>query len=194
MKYILGTKEYMSQVFDEAGIAYPVTAISAGPVTITGIRTKERDGYDAVQFGYGEKKEKNVNKAQKKAGNFRYFKENRGTADNKVGESVDISVFSEGDVVKVTSVSKGKGFQGVVKRHGFAGGRRTHGQKHSEREGGSIGSTGPARVFKGLKMPGRMGGDNVSVKNLKIVKIDDGKIYVKGAVPGRKGSLVEIRG
>ncbi|MCI5108400.1 MAG: 50S ribosomal protein L3 [Candidatus Pacebacteria bacterium] len=194
MKYILGTKEYMSQVFDEKGDAHPVTVISATPNTVVATKSKESDGYEAVVIGAGEKREKNVNKAQKNLGNFRFIKENRGTFEGKKGDSIDLAVFSEGDLVKVTAVSKGKGFQGVVKRHGFAGGRRSHGQKHSEREPGSIGIGGVQRVMKGMRMPGRMGGVNVSVKNLKVVKIEDGKIYIKGAVPGRKGTLVEIRG
>ena len=114
--------------------------------------------------------------------------------EHKRGDKIDISVFKEGEIVKVSSLSKGKGFQGVVKRHGFGGGPRTHGQKHSEREGGSIGSTGQQRVDKGKKMPGRMGSARVTVKNLEIIKIDTDKnlLYIKGALPGTRGSLVEI--
>lgn len=200
MKYILGTKEKMSQIFDAEGRAHPVTVVSAGPVVVTQVKTKDTDGYEAVQVGYGEQKESRLGKALlghfKKLGNFAHVKEFRGATEAKVGDKIELSVFEEGDKVKVTSTSKGKGFQGVVKRYGFAGGRRSHGQKHSEREGGSIGSTGPARVFKGQRMPGRMGGDTVSTKGLKVVKVDaeSGKLYIKGAVPGVPGALVEIRG
>jgi len=200
MKYILGTKEKMSQIFDAEGRAHPVTVLSAGPVVVTQVKTKDTDGYDAVQVGYGEKKESRINKPLlghfKKLGNFAYVKEYRGESDSKVGDKLDISIFSEGDKVKVTSTAKGKGFQGVVKRHGFAGGRRTHGQKHSEREGGSIGSTGPARVFKGVRMPGRMGGKTIATRGLTIVKVDadNGKLYIRGAVPGIPGALVEVQG
>lgn len=191
MKYILGTKEKMTQIFDENGNSYPVSVISTSPLTVTGMKTKETDGYDAVQVGYG--KAKKVNKPQEKIGKFQALREFRGEADVKVGDKIEPTMFAEGDKVKVSAISKGKGFQGVVKRHGFGGGRRTHGQKHSEREGGSIGAGGPARVFKGLRMPGRMGGDNVSVRNLVVMKIENNKVYIKGAVPGRTGALVEIR-
>jgi len=200
MKYILGKKEKMSQVFDTEGNSHPVTIISAGPTVVTQVKTKDKDGYDAVQFGFGEKREKRLTKALvghfKKLGNFAYVKENKGVADMKAGDKIELAVFAEGDKVKVTAISKGKGFQGVVKRHGFGGGRRTHGQKHSEREPGSIGIGGVQRVMKGMRMPGRMGADTVSVKNLKIMKIDteNNKIFIKGAVPGRPGTLVEIRG
>ena len=204
MKYILGTKKNMTQIFDESGVVFPVTVVEALPTKVTQIKTLEKDGYDAVQVGSGEIKEKLVNKAQKghvkDLGNFRFFKENRVSEDEaeamKVGDAIEISNFEEGQKITVSSVSKGKGFQGVVKRHNFHGGPRSHGQKHTERSPGSIGAKGPATVFKGQKMPGRMGGDNISVKNLKIVKIDkeNNIIYIKGAVPGRPGSLVEIRG
>lgn len=203
MKVILGLKEKMTQVFDESGAVTPVTVIKSGPVTVTQIKTVEKDGYNAIQVGFGERKEKNIAKAQKghfgESGNFRYVKEFRVKelpADLKVGDKVELSNFEEGDKVVITSFSKGKGFQGVVKRHGFAGGRRSHGQKHSEREPGSIGATGPQRVFKGTRMAGRMGNDKVTLKGVKIVGIDteNNEIYLKGAVPGRKGTLVEIQG
>ena len=201
MKYVLGKKEKMSQVFDTEGNSHPVTVISAGPTIVTQVKTKDKDGYDAVQVGFGERREKRLNKALighfKKLGNFAYTKEIKGMAEDvKVGDKIDLSVFVEGDKVKVTAIAKGKGFQGVVKRHGFGGGRRSHGQKHSEREPGSIGIGGVQRVMKGMRMPGRMGTDTVSVKNLKIMKIDteNNKIFIKGAVPGRPGTLVEIRG
>lgn len=194
MKFILATKEKMTQVFDESGNAVPVTVVNAGPVTAVQSKTKDKDGYEAVQFGFGKKREKNIKKPQRKSGNFRYLKEFRTSEKPNTGDIVDVSIFSEGDVVKVAGISKGKGFQGVVKRHGFHGGPRTHGQKHSEREAGSIGSTGPQRVFKGTRMAGRMGGKRISVKNLKIIKIDkeNNQLYISGAIPGRRGTLLEI--
>lgn len=203
MKIILATKEKMTQIFDEDGVAYPVTILSAGPVVVTQTKTKENDGYEAVQVGFGEKKIKNINKSlkghYKDLGNFRYVKEFRIPLNEeaKVGAKIDVSVFEAGDKVKISSYSKGKGFQGVVKRHGFAGGPRTHGQKHSEREGGSIGGGGRAggRVIKNMKMPGRMGGDKVTIRNAKIMRVvpEENLILIKGAVPGRRGSLVEIQ-
>ena len=189
----------MTQVFDNEGAVHPVTVINAGPVTVTQIRNEEKDGYEAVQVGYGEKNEKNINKPEKghlkDLGNFRYLKEFETTEGMKVGDKIDVSVFEEGDEVIISAVSKGKGFQGVVKRHNFAGGPRSHGQKHSERKPGSIGSTGPQRVFKGTRMAGRMGSDRITVKNLKVVQIDkdNNRILIKGAVPGRRGTLVEVR-
>lgn len=201
MKFLLGTKQNMTQIFDENGNVIPVTSVLAGPTTVTQIKTIETDGYNAVQIGFGEKKTKNIKKPQRKMGNFRYIKEFRLPKDTKpecaVGDvfSAD-ELFNEGDVVTVSGISKGKGFQGVVKRHGFHGGPRSHGQKHSEREPGSIGATGPQRVFKGTRMAGRMGSDRITVKNLKIIKIDkdNSQLFVSGAIPGRKGTLLEIKG
>lgn len=181
----------------------PATLLSAGPMVITQVKTNDKDGYSSIQVGYGDKRESLINKSikghLKKLGNFRYLREakiNDATDQYKVGDKIDLSIFEEGDIVNVSGISKGKGFQGVVKRHGFHGGPRSHGQKHSEREAGSIGSTGPQRVFKGKRMPGRMGGDRITVKNLKILKIDNkkNKIFVAGAIPGRRGTLVEIKG
>lgn len=209
MKFILGTKEYMTQVFDEAGVAYPVTVVSAGPVTVTQIKNTEKDGYTAVQFAYGSKKDSRTAKAQKghvKAAaeknpdlkNPSVFREMHVSADElskfAVGDVIGSDVFAEGDTVHIVSVSKSKGFAGVVKRHGFKGGPRSHGQKHSERAPGSLGMAGVQRVFKGMRMAGRMGGDQVLVKNLKVVKrdADTGQLYIKGAIPGRKGTLVTI--
>ena len=204
MKFILGTKEYMTQVFTDKGSAIPATVLSAGPVVVTQVKTKEKDGYGALQVGYGAKREKLVAKPQrghaKGLGMFRYFREVRaeGGAEPsvKVGDTFNASVFAEGDRVTVSAISKGKGFQGVVKRHGFAGGRRTHGQKHSEREPGSIGGGARAggRVAKNMRMAGRMGGDRVTVKNLTVVRVDAEKneLYLSGAVPGRRGTLVEV--
>lgn len=193
----------MTQVFDGQGIAYPATILSAGPVTVTAIRTMERDGYTGVQVGFGEQKEARVNKAQRKQGLFRHFAEFRVPADSlssySVGSIVDLSVFKEGDIVTARSLSKGKGFQGAVKRHHFKGGSRTHGQKHSEREVGSIngrGRVGSGRVNKGKRMPGRMGGDMVTVKNLRVLQVrpDSRELVVHGSLPGRRGALVSIVG
>jgi large subunit ribosomal protein L3 len=201
MKVILGTKEKMTQIFGEDGKVYPVTAIQTGPVVVTQVKTTEKDGYEAVQVGYDERKLKNINKAQQghfgDLGNFRYVKEFKVPAGEvKVGDKIDIENFEKGDKLVISSFSKGKGFQGVVKRHGFAGGRRSHGQKHSEREPGSIGATGPQRVFKGTRMAGRMGNDRVTLKKVEIIALDkeNNKIFVKGAVPGRRGTLIEIQG
>lgn len=203
MKFILATKEKMTQVFDEDGKVHPVTVLNAGPVVITQIKTKEHDGYEAVQVGFGEAKAKKINKALKghfkDLGNFRYTKEFRLpiTEDLKVGNKIDASVFEAGDKVKIAAFSKGKGFQGVVKRHGFKGGPRTHGQKHSEREGGSIGGGGRAggRVIKGMKMPGRMGSDRITISGSKVVAVypEENLILIRGGVPGRRGTLVEIK-
>ena len=196
MKFILGKKIEMSQIFDDQGRVHPVTWLLAGPVFVTQKKSAEKDGYVSVQVGFGARKEKNVKKPQKKLGNFEGFREFRGEHPMNVGDKIDVSVFKEGDIVNVSGTSKGKGFQGVVKRHGFAGGPRTHGQKHSEREPGSIGATWPQRVLKGRRMPGRMGSDRVTVRNLKIIKIIPEKnlMAIEGAIPGNRGSLVEIRG
>lgn len=185
----------MTQIFDNEGKVYPATVLKTGPVVITQIKEKAKDGYSAVQVGYGEQKAKNVNKAQKSKGDFVGFKEFKGENNEyKVGDKIEITDFSEGDNLRIVSVSKGKGFQGVVKRHGFHGGRRSHGQKHSEREPGSIGATGPQRVFKGVRMAGRMGSDRVTIKNVKIIQIDkeNNQMVVKGSIAGRRGTLVEI--
>ncbi|KKS57196.1 MAG: 50S ribosomal protein L3 [Parcubacteria group bacterium GW2011_GWA2_42_35] len=199
-KFILGIKKEMSQIFDENGNAIPVTLVEAGPMIVTQIKTKEKDGYQATQVGFGKKSSKNIKKPQRKAGSFRWLREFRseelGINNYESGQKIDASIFNKGDVVKISGVSKGKGFQGVVKRHGFHGGPRSHGQKHSEREPGSIGATGPQRVFKGTRMPGRMGGERTTVRNLKVIDIVPEKniLIVKGAVPGRRGILLEIRG
>mgnify|MGYP001584660818 CR=1 FL=1 len=195
----------MAQVFDEKGNVNPVTVLSAGPVVVTQVKTKAKDGYEAVQIGYGEKKVKNINKPMrghiKDLGNFRHLKELRAEDDKsitdiKVGDKFDLSVFKVGDNLTISSVSKGKGFQGVVKRHGFKGGPRSHGQKHSEREPGSISQGLRTSIRSGMRMAGRMGGDRVTVKNLKVIDIDQATntILIRGAVPGRRGTLVEIRG
>jgi large subunit ribosomal protein L3 len=204
MKFILGEKQHMTQVFDEKGRVHPVTVIKAGPVVVTQIKTLEADGYDAVQVGFGTQKESRLGKAilghMKKAnGAFKVLKETRVTGDESnvaIGDTFDVSIFAAGDSVTATSISKGKGFQGVVKRHGFAGGPRTHGQKHNERSPGSIGAGGVQLVRKGKRMGGRMGSDQVTLAKVKIVHVDQatGELYVRGAIPGRRGTLVEIRG
>jgi large subunit ribosomal protein L3 len=203
MKFLLAKKVNMTQIFDEAGRTFPVTVLSATPSKVTFVKTTTRDGYKAHQIGFGTKKAKNINKAltghlkDEKFAHIREYKLGEDEAELNVGDVIDTSIFKEGDKVTVTAVSKGKGFQGVVKRHGFKGGRRSHGQKHSEREPGSIGGGGRAggRVAKGMRMAGRMGGDRVTVSNLQIMKIlpDTNEIFVSGAVPGRRGTLVEIK-
>jgi len=191
----------MMEYFQEDGTVVPVTIISAGPVTVTRVFEKSKDGYDSVQVGFGTEKESKINKAQKgsmKGGLFKTLKEFRlkttDKSEAKEGDVIDVSTFAPGDKVQVTSVSKGKGFQGVVKRHGFAGGPRTHGQKHSEREPGSIGGGLRTHVPKGMRMAGRMGSDRITQKNLKIVSVDaeNNLLLVKGAITGKRGSLVEI--
>lgn len=204
MKFLLATKQKMTQVFDENGVVTPATILSAGPIVVTQIKNKESDGYFALQVGYEKGTEKKTTKAIKghlgKLGLFKYLREFRldkaKKMDHKIGDTFDVSTFEEGDKITVSGISKGKGFQGVVKRHGFHGGPRSHGQKHSEREPGSIGATGPQRVFKGVKMGGRMGSNRVSVKGLKVLVIDkeNNQLIVSGAVPGKRGTLVEIRG
>jgi len=188
----------MSQVFAENGTVTPVTVIKLEPLSVTQVKTTAKDGYAAVQVGYGVQKESRIKRPQRvaprspsgevgKSQFFRGFKEVRG-----IGE---IEAITAGDTIQVSGISKGRGFQGVVKRHGFHGGRRTHGQKHSEREPGSIGGAGRAggRVAKGMRMAGRMGGDRVTVKNLKVVSVEGDKLFVSGAVPGRRGTLLEIK-
>ncbi|HUO50672.1 MAG TPA: 50S ribosomal protein L3 [Candidatus Paceibacterota bacterium] len=200
-KFMLGTKGKMTQVFDEKGVVSPATIITAGPLIATQVKTTEKDGYNAVQFGFGTKKEKNLSKPLqghlKDLAPARHLREFPAEGIEK-GAKLDISVFVPGDVVTVSAISKGKGFQGVVKRHGFKGGPRSHGQKNKERAPGSIGGAGRAggRVAKGMRMGGRMGNDRVTVKNLRVLQVDaaTNTILISGAVPGRPGTLVEIRG
>lgn len=196
MKFILAKKIEMSQVFDDKGKVHPVTWLEAGPIFVTQAKTKEKDGYTAVQVGFGSKKEKNMKKPQRKLGNYEVFKEFKSGDVLNVGDKIEIMTFAEGDKIEVSGTSKGKGFQGVIKRHGFHGGPRTHGQKHSERAPGSIGAVWPQRVLKGKRMGGRMGEERITVKNLKVIKIIPEKnlMAVSGAIPGHRGSLVEVRG
>jgi large subunit ribosomal protein L3 len=202
MKFIIGTKAGMTQVFDANGVCKAVTILKVEQSRVTQVKTTETDGYVAVQIGSGVQKDHRVAKAQK--GHFgagvKFVKEFRPKAGEDVSSfakdaNFDASIFTPGDSVAVSAISKGKGFQGVVKRHGFAGGRRTHGQKHSEREPGAIGSTGFGRVLKGTRMAGRMGSDAITIKNLKVVQVNvsENILLVSGAVPGRKGTLVEVR-
>jgi large subunit ribosomal protein L3 len=211
MKFILGTKVKMTTVYTEDGRAYAATIINAAPATVTQIKTTEKDGYNAVQIGALEKKESRVNKSQvghaKMLGkgtalsSFRELRARDGSLpkDIEVGASVDVSVFAQGDKVTVSAISKGKGFQGVVKRHGFHGGPRSHGQKHSERSPGSIGGSGGragGRVARGMRMAGRMGNERVTVRNLPVLQVlpETHELVIAGAIPGRRGTLVEIRG
>jgi large subunit ribosomal protein L3 len=205
MSGLLGIKIGMTSVFDQAGNHLPVTAIEAGPCVITQIFTEEKDGYNAVQLAMGEKKAKNVSKALQghfeKAGTTpkRYVKEFRGMVPEglNLGDTIKIEdLFKEGERVKVSGTSKGKGFMGVVKRHGFRGvGGRTHGQHNRERAPGSIGqSSDPSKVFKGMRMAGQTGNERVTVKDLQVVKIlpESNIILLKGAVPGPNGRILEI--
>ncbi len=200
MKFILAKKLQMTQVFSENGEVFPATVLQSGPMTVTQVKNKEKDGYEAVQVGFGSRKEKRVGKAvaghTKAFGTFAHLKEFRGGEAKNVGDKIDVTIFAPGDTVEVSGITKGKGFQGVVKRHGFGGGPRSHGQKHSEREPGSIGGGLRNKVPKGMRMGGRMGGERVTVKNLMILETNpaNNTIVVSGAIPGRRGTLVEIRG
>jgi large subunit ribosomal protein L3 len=199
-KFILGTKQGMTQVWDADGAARAATVISAGPVVVTQVKTKDTDGYTAVQVGYGTRKEKNVAKPQlghyKELGAFMVAREVRGMEGKERGAALDVSQFAVGDMVTISGISKGKGWQGVVKRYGFAGDMATHGRSHSLRMPGSLGGGGRAggRVAKGKRMGGRMGGDRVTVKGLTVLQIDvpSNTLVVSGAVPGVKGCLLEI--
>ena len=201
MKFIIGKKIEMTQVWTKDDQVTAVTRIQAGPCTVTQVKNKKKDGYTGVQLGYGEKKEKNIKKPQKNhvkgLGNIRFMREFRTeTGELKRGDMIDVSSFEVGDTVSATGTSKGRGFQGVVKRHGFKGTKATHGNKDQLRMPGSIGATGPAHVFKGTRMGGRMGGDQVTVKNLEVIEVDkeNNIISIKGAVPGARNGLIMIKG
>ena len=202
MKFILGKKLGCAQLFNEKGEVTPVTLIGAEDNVVTQIKTPEKDGYMAVQVGAGIKKEKNISKSLKGhfkgLGSFAQVKEFRvnDISAYKSGDTMNIAVFAPGEKVSVSAQSTGRGFQGVVKRHGFKGGPASHGHRDVLRKPGSIGSRFPQRVLKGKRMAGRMGHDRVTVKNLEIVRVDAATniLAVKGAVPGRKGSWVEVRG
>ncbi len=204
MSGIIGKKIGMTSLFDEEGKNIPCTVIQAGPCTVLQVRTVEKDGYIGFQLGFDDRSEKNVGKAMlghfKKAGSTpkrKMVEFHHGFDDLKLGDVVAVNLFAEGEFVDVTGTSKGKGFQGVVKRHGFGGVMQaTHGQHNRLRAPGSIGAgSDPSRVFKGMRMAGRMGGKQVTVQNLQVVKVDEEKnlLVVKGAVPGPKNSYVIIR-
>ena len=191
----------MSQIFDKEGKVTPVTLVEAGPCKVLQVKTKDKDGYDALQVGFVEKKRK-IKKTEK-GKEYKYIREFRIVKEDKssfppfaVAQVIDASVFTEGDKVKIIGTSKGKGFQGAVKRWGFTGRNATHGMKHEQRTLGSTGSSIPARVIKGRRMPGRMGQDRVTIDNLKIVMVDkeNNLLALKGALPGPKGALIQIKG
>ena len=199
MKFILGRKLNMTQIFDKDGVVHPATVVSASPVVVTQVKTKETDGYTAVQLGEGKRNASRITKPMrghiKELGNFATLSEFRvDDVTMKTGDVVEVSQFKEGDSIDVSAITKSKGFQGVVKRHGFGGGPRSHGQKHSEREPGSIGGGLRNKVPKLMRMAGRMGGERVTVKNLKVLHVDQATnmLYISGAVPGRRGTLIEI--
>jgi len=204
MKGIIGKKIGMTSIFTPDGKQQACTIIEAGPCIVSQIKTKETDGYTAVQLAYGDKREKHVNKSE--AGHFakasaspkKVVKEFRDfSIERAIGETITCDIFSEGEKVDVVGTSKGKGFQGVVKRHGFSGvGEQSHGQHDRQRAPGSIGNSSDAsRVFKGMRMAGRMGGDRVKAKSLKVLRIfaDKNYILVNGSVPGHNGSIVLIQ-
>ena len=205
MRAILGKKVGMTQVYDEKGVIVPVTVIEAGPCVVVQKRTKENDGYEAIQVGFGEIRDKLVNKPRaghfKKHGvaNKRYLREFRldDSASYEVGQEIKVDVFQAGDKVDVMGTSKGKGFQGVVKRHGFGGvGQATHGQDDRLRKPGSIGACSyPAKVFKGMRMGGHMGNERVTTQNLRVLKVipESNLLIIKGSVAGCKGSTVLIQ-
>jgi large subunit ribosomal protein L3 len=197
---IVGKKVGMTQVFQDDGAVVAVTAIEAGPCTVTQIKTKAKEGYDAVQLGFGQAKR--INRPQrghlKKLGPYRHLREFRVEDASKIqlGDSVDVGIFHPGDLVDVTGTSKGRGFAGVVKRHHFAGGSKTHGQSDRHRAPGSIGAgTDPGRVIKGLKMAGHMGDERVTAQKLQVVKADPERnlLLVRGAVPGARNGLLIVR-
>ena len=201
---ILGKKIGMTQVFDEAGVSIPVTVVEAGPCPIVQIKTLTLDGYDAVQLGFGTRRENKVNRPEmghfEKAGvkPHRFLRELRvdSTEGLSTDSTIDVGLFSPGDFVDITGTSKGRGFAGVVKRWGFAGGRKSHGGEQDHRRPGSIGhSAWPSRVFKGKKMPGRLGGKQTTVQNLQVIQADAERnlLIIKGAVPGPPNGLLIIK-
>jgi large subunit ribosomal protein L3 len=200
---IIGRKLGMSQIFDENGKAIPVTIVQVGPCPIIQKKTIDKEGYTSIQIGFSEVPEKKVNKPllghfkKHNAKNYRYLKEFRLAADNNYaqGDIVDLDIFKANEKIKITGISKGKGFAGVMKRHNFSGFEQTHGVHESFRGPGSVGQCSqPSRIFKGMKMAGHMGSERVTVKNLKIVKIDKEKniLMVKGAIPGHKNCIVYL--
>ena len=203
MSGLIGKKIGMTSIFDENGKNIPCTIIEAGPCVVPQVRTKEVDGYDALQLGFDDKAEKRATKAElghfKKAGSSVKKKviEFQGFEDNyKLGDTITVDFFAEGEFVDVSGISKGKGFQGVVRRHGFGGvGQTTHGQHNRLRAPGSVGASSyPSRVFKGMRMAGRMGAEKVTVQNLKVLKVvaEKNLLVVKGCIPGHKNAYVTI--
>ena len=202
-KAILATKVGMTQIFNDEGLLIPVTVLQAGPCTVTQVKTAENDGYEAVQVGFGDIREKLVNKPEK--GHFdkagvpvkRFVKEFRfeNAAEYTVGQEIKADIFAVGDHIDATGTSKGKGYQGAIKRHGQSRGPMTHGSKYHRHAGSNGAASDPSRVFKGKKMPGQMGNEQVTVQNLEIVRVDteNNLLLVKGAVPGPKKSLVTIK-
>jgi large subunit ribosomal protein L3 len=200
LRAFLGKKIGMTQIYEEDGTVVPVTIIEAGPCTVTQVKTKETDGYQAVQLGYGAIKRLNKPEAGhlKKVGPLRHLKEVKAddVSEYAVGDQIAVDIFQPGEMVDVIGRSKGRGFAGTMKRHGFGGGPRTHGQSDRARAPGSIGGgTTPGKVFKGLKMSGHMGDDRITVKNLKVVRVDTERnlLMLKGAVPGAPNGLLTIR-
>lgn len=202
-KAILATKVGMTQIFNEDGVLTPVTVLQAGPCVVTQVKTVENDGYSAVQVGYGDIREKLVNKPRKghfaKAGvtNKRFLKEFRfdNAEEYAVGQEINADIFAAGDKIDATAKSKGKGFQGAIKRHGLSRGPMAHGSKYHRHAGSNGAASDPSKVFKGKKMPGHMGAVKVTIQNLEVVKIDveNNLILVKGAVPGPKKSVVMLK-
>jgi large subunit ribosomal protein L3 len=198
---LMGKKLGMTQIFDEVGRVIPVTVLQVGPCVVTDIKTQERDGYEAVQIGFGESKRLNSPERgqRKKAGSSsRYLREFKADdiSGYEVGQVVDCTMFPVGSRIDVTGQSKGKGFQGVVKRHGFSGGPKTHGQSDRHRAPGSIGSSAtPGRVFKNMRMAGRMGNERTTVQGLEVVRVDQDRnlVLVRGSVPGTKDGLLLVR-
>jgi large subunit ribosomal protein L3 len=197
---LLGRKLGMTQVFDDAGVVHAVTVIEAGPVVVTQVKSAAKDGYAAVQVGYGDRKHSNkpMRGHLKKLGDFRLLREFRASGDGEysVGDKVGVDLFAEGELVDVTSESRGRGFAGGVRRHNFSGGPKTHGQSDRHRAPGSIGSgTTPGRVYKGQKMAGHMGAVQVTSKNLRVIAKDEAKglLLVEGSVPGATNATVRVQ-
>ena len=187
----------MTQMFDEEGNVIPVTLIEAGPCYVTQVKKNEKDKYESVQLGFDNLKEKKIKKSNKKKP-YKVLKEFRGNIDfskYNIGDKIDTSIFEAGEKIVVSGITKGKGYAGIIKRHGFGGKPATHGMKHEERAMGSSGPSYPQRVIKGRKMPGHLGDVRITVKNLKVAKIDaeNNLLVVKGAIPGKKGTLIEIK-
>ena len=200
-KAILATKVGMTQIFNEDGVLTPVTVLQAGPCVVTQIKTMDNDGYEAVQVGYGDKREALVNKPMKghfeKAGVSckRFVREFKLEGEYELGQEIKAEIFAAGDKIDVTAISKGKGFQGAIKRHGQSRGPMAHGSKYHRHAGSNGSASDPSKVFKGKKMPGQMGHVQVTVQNLEVVRVDteNNLLLVKGAVPGPKKSLVTIK-